>query len=265
MKKGSSLDGAESAVKYMEQSGLFNAGRGACLTVFGRVELDAAVIYGKGPRGAGVGACTCTYNPVSLARFVMENTEHVLIAGDYCRSLARAAGMKVDTLKATEAVAKRYSELKGRLGELHPKNLELIKRTQEGNTVGAVALDSEGTPSAAVSTGGLWMKLPGRIGDSAIIGAGVYADQKSGAACATGSGEEIIRNAMSWNACSFLRRDDALTAARKAVSLVSRRSGRNTAGIITLDLKGRVGFSYNTEAMGRAWLDPIKDKIVVAI
>jgi beta-aspartyl-peptidase (threonine type) len=111
----------------------------------------------------------------------------------------------------------------------------------------------------------MWMKLPGRIGDSAILGAGIYADAASGAASATGTGEEIIKCALSWNACSFMRRTDAAQAAKKAIALIGRRSGKGTAGIVTVDLKGRVGFDYNTEAMGRAWYDPARGRVVTQV
>ena len=109
------------------------------------------------------------------------------------------------------------------------------------------------------------MKLPGRVGDSAILGAGIFADSKSGAACATGTGEEIIRCALSLRACEFMRATDAAEAARKAVSYISRLRGRGNAGIITIDLKGRVGASLNTEAMGRAWYDHSRGKAVARI
>lgn len=265
MAKGSSLEGVVEAVRYMEDSGAFNAGRGACLTIDGRVQLDAAVIHGKGPRGAGVGTCTCTYHPVLLARYVMEATDHVLIAGDDCKTLAKAVGMTVEALTASSAASKKYLELKKRLSKTHPKHLKFAKIAGDGGTVGAVAIDAEGIPAAAASTGGMWLKLPGRIGDSAILCAGVYADEESGAACATGSGEDIIKCVMSWNACNFLKNSGAATAARKSVDLVSQRSGRNTAGIITVDLRGKVGFSYNTEAMGTAWYDNERGRVVVRI
>jgi len=264
MRRGSSLDGAEAAVRYMEDSGLFNAGTGACLTLDGTVELDAAVMVGDKSRGAGVGVCTCTRHPVSLARFVMEKTDHVLVVGKACEILASKAGMKTEHLAPSKASLERFPSLLERYGESHPKNFALARHSEaNGNTVGAVALDSEGLPSAAVSTGGMWLKLPGRVGDSAIIGAGVYAARGSGAACATGAGEEIIRNVLSWNACRYLKDLNAMNAARRAIALISRRSGRNTAGVITVDLRGRVGFAYNTAAMGTAWYDHVRDRPVL--
>jgi beta-aspartyl-peptidase (threonine type) len=252
MKRGSSIDGVEAAVSYMEKCGAFNAGRGACMTAEGTLQLDAAIMEGRGRKGGGVGVVACTYNPIALARWVMENTHHVLIVGEACESIARAARLTVEPISPSIESEIRFAKL--RTSEGAP-NLELWKRIQDGGTVGAVAVDSSGVPSAAVSTGGMWMKLPGRVGDSAIIGAGIYADAGLGAACATGTGEEIIRNALSWNACEYMRSADAGRAARRAIDLMTRRSGAATCGIITVDRKGRVGFDFNTEAMGVAWSD----------
>lgn len=263
MNSGSGLDGAMAAVSHMEESGLFNCGKGACLTAEGKVELDAAVMSGKGLAGAGVGNVTCTYHPVSLARWVMENTEHVLIAGEECSGYARLAGLKVEELVPSDASRSRFAhELKE---EKNVDGLRLVGRFRTGDTVGAVTLGSDGVPAAAVSTGGRWMKLPGRVGDSAVLGAGIFADSKLGAACATGTGEEIIRCALSLRACEFMRKQQAGTAAKSAIGYISRSRGRGTAGIITVDLRGMVGASYNTKAMGRAWFDRERGKIVASI
>lgn len=263
MKKGSGLDGAVAAVGFMEESGLFNCGRGACLTSEGEVELDAAVMTGKGHGGAGVGDVTCTYEPVKLARWMMENTEHVLMVGERMADYARLAGLKVEKLKPSEASSERFAVLKedaksaGAVG--------MVKRFRTGDTVGAVAVGTDGVPAAAVSTGGRWMKLPGRVGDSAILGAGVFADEKLGAACATGTGEEIIRCALSFRTCEFMRGHGAQEAAEKGISYISKLAGTGNAGIIAVDLKGRVGASFNTEAMGRAWFDHSRGKILARI
>lgn len=265
MKKGSSLDGVEAAVSTMEQAGVFNAGRGACLTADGRIQLDAAVMEGGKLKGAGVGAETSTFSATSLARWVMENTRHVLLVGPYADEAAKAAGLPIEDLKPTERAVKRFAELKTGPDGKQAENVRVLARMREGGTVGAVAIDSAGVPAAAVSTGGMWLKLPGRVGDSAVIGAGIYADAKSGAACATGSGEEIIRNVLAWRACEFMKRQPAQRAAKRAISEISRRSGTGTAGIITVDKRGRVGFGFNTEAMGRAWFDHSRGRAVVQI
>ncbi|MDA4120395.1 MAG: isoaspartyl peptidase/L-asparaginase [Thaumarchaeota archaeon] len=260
MKKGSGLDGAQAAVNHMEESGLFNCGRGACLTAEGNVELDGAVMWGKGLSGAGVGNVTCTYNPVLLARWVMENTEHVLIAGERCADYARLAGLRIEKLRPSDAAAAKFAVLKKE--KRHAKVLEMVRNLKSGETVGAVAVGSDGIPAAAVSTGGRWLKLPGRVGDSAILGAGIFADSRTGAACATGTGEEIIRCALSFKACEFMREEAAPEAAQRAIKYITKSRGKNTAGIITIDLQGRVGASFNTEAMPRAWYDQSRGRAV---
>ena len=263
MKKGSGLDGAVAAVNFMEESGLFNCGKGAYLTAEGRVELDAAVMTGDELAGAGVGDVTCTYHPVSLARWVMENTEHVLLVGERCSDYARLAKMKVEDLRPSKRVAERFEAMKK--VPSHRWALRVVRRFREGDTVGAVAIGSDGIPAAAVSTGGRWMKLPGRVGDSAVLGAGVFADSKLGAACATGMGEDIIRCALSMKACEFMRAGGAGRAAEKAIAYISRVRGRGTAGIITVDLKGRTGAAFNTEAMARGWWDQERGRAVVMV
>jgi len=263
MKKGSGLDGTIAAVEYMEESGLFNCGKGSCLTSEGKVEQDAAVMIGKGLAGAGVGDVTCTYHPVSLARWVMENTEHVLIVGERCRDYAKLAGIKTESVRPSQAAKARFEAMMGQAE--NQANLRMVKRFRTGDTVGAVAISHDGIPAAAVSTGGRWMKLPGRVGDSAVLGAGVYADNRLGAACATGMGEEIIRCSLSLKACEYMKVKDAPAAASKAIGYVSRERGRGTAGIITIDTKGKVGAAYNTEAMGRAWFDQEKERVIVRI
>lgn len=263
MRRGASIDGVTASVEYMEECGAFNAGKGSCLTAAGELELDAAVMWGGERRGAGVGSVTCTYHPVALAKWVALNTPHILVVGDGCEALANAAGLEVERLSPSEASMKRFKVIQREPGARKP-NLELWRKVHYGNTVGAAALDQDGVPAAAVSTGGMWMKLPGRVGDSAILGAGVYADPKSGAASATGTGEEIIKNMLCTKACEIMKRSDAASAAVKVIMLMTRKSGSETAGIVTVDTRGRVGASFNTEAMGRAWFDERTGKPVVS-
>jgi beta-aspartyl-peptidase (threonine type) len=263
MRSGSGLDGAVAAVEFMEESGLFNCGKGACLTAEGKVELDAAVMSGEGLAGAGVGSVTCTHHPVRLARWISENTQHVLVVGHRCADYARLAGLEVTDLVPSDAASSKYDQL--RKQGAHASAIKIVRRFNAGDTVGAVAIGSDGVPAAAVSTGGRWLKLPGRVGDSAVLGAGLFADGKLGAASATGTGEEIIRTALSMKACEFMKGADAAAGARKAIQLISKVRGRDTAGIITVDLKGRVGASFNTEAMGRAWFDQSKGRAVARV
>ena len=231
LRRGSAVDAVEAAVRYMENSTVFNAGNGSVLTLDGRIQLDAAIMAGDSLRAGAVGACSCTHNPIRLARFVMEQTRH-----------------------PSADVRAKYEKMK----------MEKVLLERRG-TVGAVAIDGEGSPASAVSTGGTWMKQPGRVGDSAVIGAGIYADFRSGAASATGIGEEIMRNALSWGACRLMRRMGATTAARLSVDALTRTSGRDSAGVITVDTRGRLGVAYNTDTMGRAWFHVAKGKIVVEV
>jgi len=261
LRSGSSLEGVQAAVEYMEETGVFNAGRGSSLTSDGRLQLDAAVMVGRGLKGGAVGACECTYRAARLARAVMETTKHLLIVGDDCRLVASEAGLRIEKLRPTQSVLARFHR-DARAGREGRRSATSEHRH---GTVGAVAIDLSGVPAAAVSTGGIWLKRPGRVGDSAVIGAGIYADEASGAACATGIGKEIIRNALSWEACRLMKRSGASTAARRVIEQVSKRSGTNTAGIITVDLRGGVGFAHNTPVMGRGWLDNRRDRVVVEL
>ena len=263
MRSGSGLDGAVAAVSFMEESGLFNCGRGAYLTAEGKVELDAAVMSGEGLAGAGVGNVTSTHTPVTLARWVMENTRHVLVVGDRTRDYVRLAGLEVEELAPSKRVAARFEALRREAKYSEP--LRTVRRFEAGDTVGAVAIGSDGVPAAAVSTGGTWMKLPGRVGDSAILGAGLFADSGLGASCATGTGEEIIRVGLCLKACEFMGADGAQRSAARAIGHITKVRGKGTAGIITVDLKGRVGAAFNTGAMGRAWFDPQKGRVVAAV
>jgi beta-aspartyl-peptidase (threonine type) len=220
---------------------------------------------GKNLMGAGVGAESSTFNAVSLARWILENTNHVLMTGPDTREAAKAAGLPVKRLTPSGEAARRYARLSSSPKGKQAENVALLRRFHGGDTVGAVAIDSRGVPAAAVSTGGLWLKLPGRVGDSAILGAGIYADVKAGAACATGTGEEIIRRVLSWQACQMMKQSQAQEAARRAIRVMTRGCGEGTAGIITVDRRGGLGSAYNTEAMGRAWFDSSKGRTIVRV
>ena len=264
MSSGGAVEGVEAAVKHMESSGLLNAGKGACLNALGKLSLDAAVMEGKVGKGCGVGAVDCTYHPVSLAKWLAFNSPHVLIVGPECARYADSADMEREELVPTKAALAKFRKLERSKVGISGRIGKAWRPIQEGNTVGAVAVDGDGFTSAAVSTGGVWLKFPGRVGDSAIIGAGIFAD-RNGAACATGVGEEIIKCGMSGKACDLMAVSDAQTAAAKAVSIITKRSGKDTAGIITVDSKGRVGIARNTKAMGWALKSGPKDRVRIGI
>jgi beta-aspartyl-peptidase (threonine type) len=240
---GSSLDAVETAVRLLEDDPEFNAGTGSCLTAAGDVELDASIMDGATLRCGAVAAVRDVRNPISLARLVMERTEHVLLVGPGASAFARSAGVPAhpNHLLITPRQRARWEERQARTAE--PVHL---------GTVGAVARDRHGHLAAATSTGGTAMKLPGRVGDSALIGAGTYADDLLGAVSCTGQGERMIQLALARQAVELTHRLGAQKAARAAVALLGQRvAGRG--GLITLGPRGDPGFALNTASMARAY------------
>jgi beta-aspartyl-peptidase (threonine type) len=247
---GSALDAVEKAVVSMEDNPLFNAGKGSALNLLGKIETDAAIMDGRTLRGGGVALLKNVKNPIRVARIVMEKTDHVLIAGEAARIIAISYGVP----RADLRVPRRVNDWKiglrrlrnGRPSHLSHTHREIIEHfTRTSDTVGALALDREGNLAAADSTGGVSLKLPGRIGDSPILGAGLYADNESGAATATGIGEQAMRLVISKRACDLMSRDNAPSAAVKTIRYATRKLGAGT-GLIALDWKGRFGVAHNT-------------------
>ncbi|KUO86931.1 MAG: asparaginase [Thermoproteus sp. JCHS_4] len=256
--RGNAVDAVVEAVAYMEDSGVFNAGVGSVYTVSGRVQMDAGVMDGASGRAGAVAAVEDVKNPVRLARYVLDATDHVLVVGEGARELARAAGLL--TAK-TAFYSDRKNEMFKRMrqetlaGRWHYKKvLEVARRLGVGDTVGAVALDRDGNLAAATSTGGVWLKLDGRVGDSPIPGAGFWADNSVGALSATGVGEVITIAMASLRVAELMRAGlDVDAALRRVVDLVTERFGEDTIGLLGLDRKGRVAAAFNTAAMARAW------------
>jgi L-asparaginase / beta-aspartyl-peptidase len=238
---GSALDAVQAAVRALEDDERFNAGRGAVLTRAGTVELDAAIMSGDGLRVGAVAAVTGVRNPVDLARRVLEDGQHALLAGAGALAFAREAGVAL--------VAPDFHVTDEARADLAR---ELARRGQHegGGTVGAVALDAKGHLAAATSTGGMVGKRPGRVGDTPLPGAGTYADDEAGAASATGHGERIIQVALTKTAIDLLRGGlPARDAAAAALASLDRVSGRG--GLILVDRAGGVGIAFNTTSM--AW------------
>lgn len=238
---GSALDAVVQATVELENDPVFNAGVGSCLNQDGEVEMDASLMEGATFRAGAVGAVRTVQNPILLARAIMDDGRHVFLAGAGADRFAQARQLPSVAQAAliTERQQQRWTE----------------KHTQgEPGTVGAVAFDKIGRLAAATSTGGIFDKHPGRVGDSAVIGAGTYADDTLGAASATGLGEAIIRTTLTRTAVEFLRGGIHPTqAARRAIELVQQRTG-SEAGIILIDALGRVGYAYNAPTMSTAFL-----------
>jgi beta-aspartyl-peptidase (threonine type) len=244
---GSALDAVQRAVEILEDDPVFNAGTGACLTADGRLELDACLMDGTGLRTGAVCVLGPYPHPIAIARAVLDEGKHVLYA---------AAG--------AEAFARRHGFLPGdparMITEAARAKLREALATGKvagwaGSTVGAVARDASGNVAAATSTGGMVGKLPGRVGDSPVMGAGTYADERGGAASATGQGEGILRVALSARAIERLCAGEEPGQAASAViaDMAARVSAHG--GLILVDRQGRLGWARSTATMtwAAAW------------
>jgi beta-aspartyl-peptidase (threonine type) len=241
---GSALDAVEQAVSALEDDPVFNAGTGACLTLEGRLELDASIMDGSGLRAGGVAALGPFKNPIAIARAVLEDGVHALYAGPGADAFARQAGFSpVDPQTMITDASREKLERAIASGTITP---------WAGGTVGAVARDSAGRVAAATSTGGMVGKRPGRVGDSPLVGAGTFADERGGAASATGHGEGILRVTLTASAVRAIERGiDPEQAAREAIDTLFDRVG-STGGIILVSTAGRVAFARSTRSMSWA-------------
>lgn len=241
---GNALDAVQRAAEILEDDPRFNAGTGASLTRDGHLELDACVMEGRDLRAGGVCSLSPFKNPIAIARAVLEDGEHVLYSAAGADDFARRAGF---TPADEEAMITERARLKleSALEAGHAANWA-------GGTVGAVARDGSGLLAAATSTGGTAAKRPGRVGDTPIVGAGTYADNRAGAASATGQGEGILRVVLCAGAVSAMQRGVLPeAAARQAVELLRERTGAG-GGLILVDALGRLGFARSTGTMSWA-------------
>jgi beta-aspartyl-peptidase (threonine type) len=258
---GSALDAVETAVRIIESSGELNAGLGSCLNMAGQVEMDAGIMDGFTLKGGAVACIKDIEHPISAARKVMELTDHVLLSGDYATQFALSVGIEPAKNLITPSKIRKYKQLIKELEKQNSKNLNVYKNirhslkiTNNGETVGAVALDSNGRLAAATSTGGMWLKLPGRIGDTPILGAGTYAN-KYAAVSATGVGEHIIRVGLALKICDLVEKGIPLQqATNEMIKKITQIAGENTAGVIVIDHHGNYAFNYNTPGMARGIL-----------
>lgn len=254
---GSSLDAVETAIRVLEDDPLFNSGTGSVLTFDGEVEMDAAVAYGPSLGFGAIAGIKNIQHPISLARMVMEKTDHVLLQGAGAQEFARMMGIAPHNPVTEERRVqwREYREkfLRGDAGDW-PKLKALMKEHPEfmHGTVGAVAVDEQGEVTAGTSTGGVFLKLLGRVGDTPLPGAGTYATTFGGAS-STGLGESMMRTLITKTACDFMRMGlDAQGAASGAVNMLSNILGTE-AGIIVVDNQGGVGFAQNSSQMAHAW------------
>ena len=232
--RGNAVDAVVEAVKVLEDDPAFNAGRGSVLTADRTVEMDAAVADGCLRRAGAVAACRRVRNPVEAARAVLKQTDHVLVAGDAVAVLAEQWNLA-----------------------LAPESWFVTPHRQQaaGETVGAVALDLDGHLAAATSTGGRAGQLPGRVGDSPIVGAGLWADDETCAVSATGHGEAFVLAAFAHEVDALVRLTglDLAAACQRALGVVAARGGRG--GCIALDPEGHLATPFSTAAMFWGWTD----------
>jgi beta-aspartyl-peptidase (threonine type) len=236
-----SLDAVETAIRVLEDDPRFNAGKGAVFTRDGRNELDASIMEGRTKKAGAVAGVTVIKNPISAARAVMEKTKHVMLIGQGADVFARDAGLEIVDPKYfwTEA---RWKQLQEEAG-------------YEWSTVGAVSVDAAGNLAAGTSTGGMSNKQYGRIGDSPIIGAGTYADNRSCAVSGTGHGEYFIRYAVSHDIAVLMEYKGI--SVQQAADDVIRRKLKEAGGegaAIALDAQGNFAMSHNTEGLYRGYV-----------
>jgi beta-aspartyl-peptidase (threonine type) len=247
---GSALDAVTEAVCALEDEPLFNAGRGAVFTRDGRHEMDAAIMDGRDGAAGGVAGVCGPRNPIRLARAVMERTGHVLMMGEGALAIGRAAGLafEADDYFSTP---ERLEALQQTLRMEADGTLDDDASRRHG-TVGAVARDRAGHLAAATSTGGMTGKLPGRVGDSPIIGAGTLADDRSCAISATGDGEIFLRLSVAREIEARMRLTGAsLADACEEVVLSGRVLPSDTGGLIAVDRDGEIALPYNSAGMYR--------------
>jgi beta-aspartyl-peptidase (threonine type) len=249
---GAALDAVEAAVRALEDDPLFNAGRGSVFTHDGKHEMDAAIMSGKDLRAGAVAAVGGIKNPITLARRVMEETPHVLMCGSGAEEFARDMNC--------EFAPPEYFFDEFRYEQLLQARREQEVRldhspTKKFGTVGAVARDARGHLAAATSTGGMTNKRFGRVGDTALIGAGTYADNSTCAVSCTGHGEFFIRAVAAYDvACLMKYRGLSLAEACEQVIGVTLREMGGEGGLIAVDHHGNVALPFNSEGMYRAWI-----------
>lgn len=241
---GTALEAVETAVRILEDSPYLDAGRGSYLNADGEIEMDAFIMNGRSLDIGAVGAVQRIQNPISLARRVMEDSPHCFLVGRGAEAFAESVGIDRCTLE--DLIARESMDA---LDIASHQSLSSLTN----DTVGAVALDLNGDLAAATSTGGTRRKLPGRIGDSPLVGAGGYADNRTAAISSTGHGEALMKILICKTTADFVGQGfSAHAACETAVRLLKERV-EGLGGLIAIDHKGQIGFAYNTAAMPYAY------------
>ncbi len=249
---GSAIDSSELAVRLLEDSTLFNAGKGSVFTADETHEMDASIMDGKNLKAGAVSLITGIKNPISLARDVMEKSEHVFLAGKGAMQFAKKLNYLLEdkTYFYDELRYQQWLEIKDTDDFILDHSL---KKDSKFGTVGAVACDSNGNIAAATSTGGMTNKKYGRVGDSPMIGAGNYANNKTCAVSCTGSGEFFIRGVVAFDVSSLMEHKN-MTIKDAAKEVIHKRILEigGDGGLIAVDKFGNIAMPFNTEGMYRA-------------
>lgn len=256
---GSSIDAVESVILMLEDDPQFNAGKGAVFNAVGSHELDASIMDGSQKNCGAVAGVSHVKNPISLARLVMTETRHVLLAGAGAEEFARQQNVPMvePSYFDTKGARKSWERFKQR-----NKKTSLLNSNPETNlepawrmgTVGCVALDSKGNLAAGTSTGGMTFKKFGRVGDSPVVGAGTYADNETCAVSATGIGEQYIRNAVAYDVSAQLKYKK-VTLQQAVDDNLNNRLNKGDGGLIAVDHLGNIAMGFNTGGMARASAD----------
>ena len=249
----SAIDAVETAVKILEDTPLFNAGKGSVFTADGTHEMDASIMNGANLKAGAVSLIYGIKNPISLARDVMQNSDHVFLAGEGAMQFARSLGYSIEheDYFYDDFRFKQWQEIKD--SDKFQLDHSAKKDTKFG-TVGAVACDNRGNLAAATSTGGMTNKKWGRIGDSPIIGSGTYANNKTCAVSCTGSGEYFLRGVVAYDV-SCLIEYRGLTLKEAATTVIQQRLKKlgGDGGLIAVNAQGEIATPFNTEGMYRAY------------
>ena len=251
----SAVDAVEQAVNLLEDDPTFNAGRGSFLNARGEIELDAIICNGQDLNFGAVAAVQNLLHPVSAARLVMEKSEHCFLVGRGAREFLQEHNFPEVAIEEllTERELHYYRKIQSDRTFTTRKPFE----PHPTDTVGAVAMDIHGNLAAATSTGGTPRKLPGRVGDSPVFGAGAYADNRTGAASATGWGESILRVLLSRTICDLFLSMPPREAAQRGIQILSERT-EGLGGIIGINHRGEYAFAHNTPRMALAFYEPEK-------
>tara|TARA_B100000401_G_scaffold430528_1_gene365414 strand:- start:401 stop:1327 length:927 start_codon:yes stop_codon:yes gene_type:complete len=243
---GSSIDAVEKAVTILEDSPLFNAGRGSVYSSDEVQEMDASIMDGKKRLAGAVASVSIVKNPIKLARKVAEETDHVLLVGDGAEAFAKNAGIEIvdSSYFYHEERLQRVRNLKKNVSKFH-------KKSDKFGTVGAVALDKMGNISAATSTGGMTNKMPGRVGDSPIIGSGTWAQNGVCGVSSTGHGEYFIKYQVAREVCTRMEYLNQ-SLSKSSSSIINELADiGGSGGLIAIDSKGNISTPFNTKGMIR--------------